>query len=277
MISEITLIEETFHQKWRRFKGDVFVPDRCIGIVYRNGRFNRFLDPGFHHRLNPWNEVLVDIIPVLFHATEQNIPIRSEDGFTFNIEVSTRFKFDPSQAHSERHSMMVEVALRRDVRQVVQKLMEREVGSGLAYLGGEYNSDQLFGGSVRSKLEQQLKQRIKTILSPSGIALLEPSGMLLKIIDPPPALTEIRQTIYSRQQAVKVLAEIAPELRPIDLLNQLVQRGKSTVYVHDTHFSQTLRNFYEQVFAPITNNVISHEGEYISGYNNTKTTNGHQS
>lgn len=278
MTTDPSLIIETPRQKWLRWLGNIFIPERHIGIVYQDGCFSRFLAPGYHSRLRFWDEQLMAISPISFHNTESTISIRSNDGFTFRAELSTRFSFNPSQAITKRQSMMAEIALRRERHTIVNRLMEREVESGAAFLGGEYSGEQLMTGSTRSQFEQRLKRHVKAVLTVSGLNLFEPSGLLLKSLEPPTGLAQLHLNHYTRTQAIQLLSKIAPELRPIDLLDQMIRQGKASFHMYDAHFSRTLQHYYAQVFAaPIPNQSAPYEAEYIINGNPSanRNTNGH--
>jgi len=281
MIPQQFPVSETPRQTWRRWLGEIFIPERHIGIVYQDGRFSRFLPPGFNPRLRRWDEQLVATIPISFHNTESTVSIRSSDGFTFHAGISTRFSFNPGLASPDRQSLMAEIAVRQDKNTVINKLMEREVESGIVILCGEYASEQLMAGNTRTQLERQLKRHIKAVLVASGLVLAESTGLLIRNLEPPASLTQLHLSNYTRNQAVQMLSKIAPELRPIDLLDQMIKQGKASFHMYDAHFSRTLQHYYAQVFTAPSQKESTMPYEEVFGAvpsrPSTKNTNGHLS
>ncbi|MCA9922928.1 MAG: SPFH domain-containing protein [Anaerolineales bacterium] len=204
--------------------GHIRINQDHLGVVFRNGRFAYFLQPGWHTALNRWSEELVAHIPIKMHAADTTLTLRSTEGFDLQTRLSVWFKFDPSKAKAAYRSRMTAVALSRDCDMQLKALVLREAGYSLRKEAGNYAGKLLITGDTLSRLERAVRHYLQTTLMDFGILTHLASSVLIEMLTLPDGLAAMQQKTYMRQETMAAIRENPTAVLQAQLLETMAQQ-----------------------------------------------------
>lgn len=224
----------TWRQRWMKITGYVFIPERQVGVVHRNGIFHRFLPTGYHRQPNPWNEALVGHISIFVGNVPLTLQVHSQDGFEFSVALNARYSFDPIQAAPNQKSIAAAVGLRPKPGAILREWVQRVVNTALTSHMGVYNAAQLLDGQTRSRVARQVCHDLNEKLNASGLSFRQSDGVIITAITPPPDLARSLLQTYNRKRLIDLWKEMPAELRTLDLFNQLFQNSGASLNLIDS-------------------------------------------
>lgn len=233
----------TGHHRWMTLTGHTFIAPNEVGVVYRNERFHCLLPTGYH-RPRSWNQRLAGRIPIFVATVSLPVDFRSRDGFAFKTEVSICFQFNPIKADTEQQPVVAMVGLHKSRRIVVQDMVTRKAKLSLAQHAAEYSAAQLLQGKTRVTLEEDVNRSLRASLSRYGIVIDAASGVIITAITPPANMAQGYLAVHNDQLLLEMLQKLSPELLPIYLLAQLMQK-EGSVQIVDTQLGAMLGQVYQ--------------------------------
>lgn len=234
----------TLHHRWMMFRGHILIALNEVGVVYRNESFHGLLSSGYHPRPRAWNQRFAGCIPIFVDTVSLSVEIRSQDGFAFKTEVNVCYQFNPIKADAGQQPVVAMIGLHKSRRTVVQDMVIREVKLNLAQHAAEYSAAQLLQGKTRVTLEEDINRSLRARLSRYGIMINPASGVIITAIAPPANMAQGYLAVHNDQLLLEMLQKLSPELLPIYLLAQLMQK-EGSVQIVDAQLGAMLGQIYQ--------------------------------
>lgn len=187
---EMSSEKPTPHQFFRQKKGEIQIMPGEIGMVTQDGRFGRFLEPGWHQPLKRWNEQLVMRFPIISRTIETGEKMMAADGHTFTANISLRYTFNPSRADEHHLNEMAAVAMSRQTERLLREKLTRAVLYGLRNQINLYTSSELMQGQIYKQLENGVRCYLLRAFAGQGILMDGSDSIIIKTLQPSPELME---------------------------------------------------------------------------------------
>jgi regulator of protease activity HflC (stomatin/prohibitin superfamily) len=188
--------------KYRLLKklGWQFVEPKTLLVVFRDERFNRFLEPGYHTPINKWRESYA-VRPI---STEprfisiDKILVRTADSIQVKLDISILFRFDPRECPTpQTKANVVDYSYSR-----IEKTITNLTSNLVRSICGQYSTFSLASGSNRQLIEGKLTAHLHRKLNSFGLLLVGQAPISILTVSVPPAIEKeleeaLRQKIYT--------------------------------------------------------------------------------
>lgn len=216
----------TLKQSFMRRLGSIEVEPYRLGIVMQGEhQFGRFLLPGLHPPLNPWNERLTGFFNIKQRAATAAGKMASRDGYAVTATVSVQYTFDPSRADSRHQGEMISIVLSRHPDTELRKKMTQAVLYELRNQIQRYMGAELLSGEICRPLEQAIHRHLLRALTGLGIFLEGTGSVYVEPLEPSPELTREIQ-----RQRMAQLMETYPQTGQQVLWLETISRQSGVIY-----------------------------------------------
>ncbi len=232
----------------RQWVGQIKIAPGHLGVVFRDGKFARFLQSGWNDPISSWDEQLVAVIPIQFYQVETNLDVKSADGFSFKAVMSIQFMFNPDKVTGPNRAERIMLALSDDIDDIIQNQVARQAKYCLAKSAGDYLAADLVGGQARARLARSVRHHLHTTLSDQGVIFHASGSVLIESLTPPEALTESQIKFYERQKTVDLLNQ-HPDLALKAFLLETSLQPNNMMFGNRTLLQNLVETLYMDAFA----------------------------
>ena len=169
-----------------------------LGATERGVVFKKVFDKGIdkdnikgagYNIIAPWDELIV--FEVSENQIEETMDVLSKDGLSISLDVSLRFRPDPTQLGYLYESFQ---------KNYVERLIRPELRSAVRAVVGQYTPEELYA-SKRQEIETQIEENTQEVLTNNYIIL---EAMLFRSVKLPQTIkTSIEQKLAAEQEAQK--------------------------------------------------------------------------
>jgi hypothetical protein len=203
-----------------------------LGIVYRDGAFDHFEDPGYHRRPSLWNAKLVKKIPLIPYSTRTTLTIQTANGFEVKMTVGVNYCFDPRQAAPTRQPGLAHVALQDHPETLLNRRIRALVKTGIDEYVGRLRTDQLMQNGAIIHMQEWLLAYLYDLLHPDGVILADPDGVVIEGMQFPDSIVLAHCEAYIIQQIAVAISSCPPEVQQLVMTNILGRRDGATVHLY---------------------------------------------
>ncbi len=216
----------TLKQSFMRRLGSIEVEPYRLGIVmHGEHQFGRFLPPGLHPPLNPWNERLTGFYNIKQRTATATGKMTSADGYAVTATVSVQYTFDPSRADSHHQGEMISIVLNRHPDAELRRKMTQVVLYELRNQIQRYMGAELLRGEIYRPLEQAVYRHLLRALTGLGISIPGTDSVFIESLEPSPELVREIQ-----RQRMAQLMEAYPQTGQQVLWLETIARQNSVIY-----------------------------------------------
>jgi hypothetical protein len=201
-----------------------------LGIVYCNGAFHHFEEPGYHRRPNPWHTRLVKKIPLVLYSTRTAVTLQTANGFEINMTIGVNYFFDPRQASPDRQSSLAHIALQDHPETILNRRIRALVKVGLDEYVGRLRTDELMQNGAIVRLQEWLLAYVHDLLHPDGVLLTDPDGVVVETLHFPESIVLGHCDAYIIQQIAEAISSCPPEVQELIMSNVLARRAGAPVH-----------------------------------------------
>jgi regulator of protease activity HflC (stomatin/prohibitin superfamily) len=184
--------------------GQIYVNSNELGIVFRDGRFARFLSPGEHPILNSLGEQVVGHFALKWRSARLTDQMPARDGSLFTAVLDIQYYFNPNQANHYERAQALTIVLNCKVDNELNELVEQAALYSLRQEANQFRSEELQRSAVCTQIERRVRDHLHRALTPLGIATNKPDSVQL-----------ITLTLSPKPAADRQNRLPSPENRPI--------------------------------------------------------------
>ncbi len=218
------------------------------GVVFKKYTSGLDVDNVLHEGLNlvaPWNDVI--IFEIAEQQIEETMDVLSQDGLAISIDVSLRFRPNPSNVG------FLYQAFRNEY---VTNLVRPELRSAVRRIVGQYTPEELYS-TKRQEIETLIQDKTRDILAENHVEL---KALLFRSIKLPVSIQKsIEEKLSADQEAQKYNYLIEQEKKEAER-RRIDAEGKATAN--------------KILSASLTDKILKEKGilatEKLAGSNNTK-------
>lgn len=225
--------------------GQIYVNYNELGIVFRNGRFARFLAPGPHPFLNPLEEQLVAHFPLEWRSIKVKNQVPARDGHSFNAVLDVQFHFDPNQAVRANQAEMVGIALKQEIDHLLRGIVSRAVLYSLRNEVNQFDFEELRRGTAYEQIERGIRRHLQRALLPLGITFNKPNAVFLETLTPPIKLVQAAESDYRRRKVAQLLVDYSQAGQLALWLDALAQQNGVVYHTQGTLTDQSNISFFQ--------------------------------
>jgi hypothetical protein len=203
-----------------------------LGIVYRNGAFDHFEEPGYHRRPSRWNARLVKKIPLVLYSTRTTMVPQTANGFEVRLAIEVNYFFDPRQASPDRQPWLAHLALQDHPETILNRRIRALVKVGLDEYVGRLRTDELMQNCAVVQLQEWLLAYVNDLLRPEGVLLTDPDGVVIEEMQFPDSIVLAHCEAYIIQQVAVAISSCPPEVQQLVMTNILGRRDGATVHLY---------------------------------------------
>jgi hypothetical protein len=203
-----------------------------LGIVYRDGAFDHFEEPGYHRRPSLWNAKLVKKLTLIPCSTRTTLTVQTANGFEVKITAGINYCFDPRQAAPTRQRDLAHIALQDHPETLLNRRIRALVKTGLDEYVGRLRTDQLMQNGAIIQIQEWLLAYLHDLLHPDGILLADPDGVVIEGLQFPDSIVLAHCEAYIIQQIAGAISLCPPEVQELVMTNILGRRDGATVHLY---------------------------------------------
>jgi regulator of protease activity HflC (stomatin/prohibitin superfamily) len=209
---------------WLRMKKQIFIPERHLVPVKRNGFHDRLLEPGYQTFWRANEELGEPVNLGVRFADIKDHPVQTTDGIQIRMDVYTRYRFDPRQCTPDAISWMVALTPYK-----MRKMMKTRLGEAVQAVCGQYAAMELVDGGQWTRYDREIRQYLIRKLAHLGIIVTMQDAVTIADIQTPPRFAEIIQD----EIAARTLSQLTESQARTLIKREFARRSES---VHASYY-----------------------------------------
>lgn len=173
---------------WLRMKKQIFVPERYLVPVKRNGFHDRLLEPGYHTFWRADEELGQPVNIGVRFADVKDHPVQTTDAIQVWMDVYLRYRFDPRQCSPDAISWMVALTPGK-----MRKMVKTRLGEAVHAVCSQNTAMCLVDGSRWGQYERAIRQHLIRKFAHLGVIVTMQDAVTITDIQTPTRFAEVIQ------------------------------------------------------------------------------------